>query len=127
MMTGDNSFLLLLTMPMTKKIVLFYFAAILGIAVVVIACSPKKKAANHQNMLPVEAVVFDSAAGWGYNVLVGNKLFIHQAHIPAVQGNQAFASQEEARSTASLVIDKIVHGHLPSVTVRELDSLHIRH
>jgi len=62
----------------------------------------------------------------GYNILVGHRVFIHQEHIPAIEGNHAFVTQDDAQNTANLVIYKIVHGHLPSVTLKDLDSLHIR-
>lgn len=64
--------------------------------------------------------------GYGYNILVDGALFIHQASIPAIQGNSGFDSKEKASSVANLVIHKLQHNIMPpSVSKQELDSLHI--
>jgi len=64
--------------------------------------------------------------GWGYDIYMKNKLYIHQPHIPAVSGNNAFKNQADAEKTGNLVVNKIRNNIMPpSVTVKELDSLKV--
>lgn len=64
--------------------------------------------------------------GWGYNIVLRDKkVIIKQDIIPAVQRSIPFQSEEDARKTALLVINKLNHKNGPTVTVSELDSLHI--
>lgn len=61
---------------------------------------------------------------WGYQILNENNLYINQPHIPAVQGNKGFTTQERAEITANFVIFKLESGWSPpSLTLSELDSL----
>jgi Domain of unknown function (DUF4907) len=113
-------------MPMIKKQHIYLFGALVFI-ILVIGFSINPDNNNHENMLQVESSSFNVPGGWGYNILVGHKIFIHQANIPALSGNKAFTSREDAEKTANLVIQKIVNKKVPSVTVNELDSLHIRY
>ncbi len=63
-------------------------------------------------------------AGWGYDIYEYGKLFIHQPHIPAVQGNKGFSSMENAEKTAEFAITKMLKGIVPpSISTEELDSL----
>jgi len=63
--------------------------------------------------------------GWGYNILVDNKVYIHQYCIPAVGGNKVFSSKEDALKTARVVVEKMMKGKIPSITRHDLDSLNI--
>ncbi len=64
--------------------------------------------------------------GFGYDILIDGKRFLHQANIPAMSGIHSFRSQKEAEKVAALVVFKINHNIMPpSVTVQELDSLRI--
>jgi len=62
--------------------------------------------------------------GWGYKIFEYGKLFINQPHIPAVQGNKGFSTQEDANKTAEFAISKMQNGIIPpTISVAELDSL----
>ena len=64
--------------------------------------------------------------GYGFDILIGNTIFIHQPFIPAVQGNQHFATKTDANKTASLMLFKLRrYGMPPTISTTELDSLHI--
>lgn len=64
--------------------------------------------------------------GWGYQILIGGRPFIRQTTIPGVAGNQGFASQAKALKVGSLVVTKIKARQFPpSITLHELDSLHV--
>lgn len=63
---------------------------------------------------------------WGYEILIDNKLIIHQSSIPALSGNDGFKSKEAAQKVADLVITKIKKGEMPpSITIEELKKLNI--
>ncbi len=62
--------------------------------------------------------------GFGYDVYLDGKLYVHQPHVPAVAGNKGFSSAENARLTGEYVGYKIKHNIMPpSVSPHELDSL----
>lgn len=62
--------------------------------------------------------------GWGYNILVDGKIYVHQPNIPAIMGNSGFGSEEKAQKAGEFVVSKIKNNILPpSVTPEELDSL----
>lgn len=106
-----------------KKYILL--AASLLVLVVIIGFSARLVEDNHKNMLKVESAAFQVAGGWGYNILVDHKIFIHQQFIPAVQGYKVFNSKEDAEKVANFEIHELVNKKMPSVSVKDLDSLHI--
>ena len=63
---------------------------------------------------------------WGYKILLNGQPFINQPHIPAVQGNKGFSTQEKAQITAEYALGKIEKGIIPPTsTQQELDSLKV--
>jgi len=67
--------------------------------------------------------VFKAVSGWGYDILVDDKLFIHQESIPVVKGRNGFSRKEQAEKTAQLIINKMEKGEPPTVTTFELQKL----
>lgn len=64
--------------------------------------------------------------GYGYDILMDGRLYIHQAHIPAIPGNKGFASEGDAKKTGELMAFKIRNNIMPpSITTEELDSLDV--
>ena len=86
---------------------------------------PQQNTANYKTQL----FLVDSLnpkAGFGYNVLVDGKIFVHQPSIPSIPGNQTFSSKEKAELVANLVMLKLKNNIMPpSVSKNELDSLQI--
>ncbi len=78
----------------------------------------------HQN-LKTKLETFQTEKGWGYVVKKNGQVFINQDIIPSVSGNQSFSTKEDAEKTGHLVLKKINNGQHLSVTVNELDSLHV--
>jgi hypothetical protein len=70
---------------------------------------------------------YHTPLGWGYDVLVNDTLFIHQQQMPAVEGLRGFATQQEAAAVAELIIYRIQNKQLPTILLKDLDSLHIGH
>lgn len=57
--------------------------------------------------------VFKAENGWGYDVLMNGKIFIHQPIIPGKPGLNGFSTKEEAAIGAQNVIEKIKSGQNP--------------
>ena len=84
------------------------------------------KKVKYQNKQDVTAKIIKVENGWGYDIYLNNKRYIHQYLIPGVSGMHAFSTQEKALITANFVIEKIKKGIIPPfVTVKELDSLKV--
>jgi predicted glutamine amidotransferase len=61
--------------------------------------------------------------GWGYEIRRNEKPFIYQETIPAIEGKKAFADKRSAKKTGRLVLSKLQHNQMPSVTKEELEKL----
>ena len=67
---------------------------------------------------------FSDSLGWGYDILKGKSVLIHQPHIPAIQGNHGFKSEYDAQKAANRVMDKLDHNIMPpTLSVDELREL----
>ena len=72
----------------------------------------------------IRCTTFRDKNGWGYDVYVKGKRYIHQPHIPAKPGVRGFSSEENARKVAGWVMYKMQHNmNPPSVSAEEVDSL----
>lgn len=57
--------------------------------------------------------VYQTPAGWGYEVRQGNTLVIHQPIMPGVAGQKGFANEAHARRVGERVLRKLAHGEFP--------------
>ncbi len=73
----------------------------------------------------VKLEAFRSKDGWGYRIIKDGRTFINQSYIPAISGNHAFPTEEDALRVGKLVLRKVKELEIPSITVHELDSLGI--
>lgn len=72
----------------------------------------------------VDSIETNGSRGWGYDIMIDGKIYIHQPNVPAVMGNNGFSSEELARTAGEYIVSKIMKNILPpSVTPEELDSL----
>ncbi|HNX65829.1 MAG TPA: DUF4907 domain-containing protein [Bacteroidales bacterium] len=58
--------------------------------------------------------------GWGYSIMVKNKEVIHQPFIPAIAGKTPFSTKHDAAKTGRIVLKKLQHGKMPTLTKEEL-------
>ncbi len=62
--------------------------------------------------------------GWGYDIYIESRKTIHQPIIPAIPGNRAFKTEDDARRIGLFAVNKMkIEGSLPTLLVKELDSL----
>ncbi|OQP50168.1 hypothetical protein A4D02_27445 [Niastella koreensis] len=70
----------------------------------------------------------DPGNGYGYDIYVNGKLFVHQPFVPGLSGVKGFSRKSDARKVAILVVKKINLGIMPPTIKREeLDSLKIKY
>lgn len=80
---------------------------------------------SHPNdSVKTEIKTFKGDNGWGYDIFIDSKIYIHQPNIPSVSGTNGFANEESAKRCGEFIAFKIRNHILPpSVTPEELDSL----
>ena len=105
---------------------------VLFLIVLFTSCSNNNSSNNNlkenndtNNIDTITTQVFKSNDGWGYDILINNKIHIHQTMIPAVNGIFTFESQEDAKKTAAFVVKLMLerNNDLPNVSIEQLDSL----
>jgi len=99
------------------------------------ACAKKEQAPQAVKSTTIDSTAtvqtavktFQTESGWGYDIEVNGKPYIHQPTIPSLPGNSGFKTQSDAEIVAALVCHKIQNNIMPpSVTPKELDSLKIK-
>lgn len=113
----------------TKKNLILVFAVIfIGLIIVL---SRNHYTDNQTSPAPNEAAVsletYRSDAGWGYRIIKQGTVYIDQKHIPAIQGNIAFKSKEDAEKIGEIVKQKVINLELPHISIHTLDSLKIEY
>jgi hypothetical protein len=85
----------------------------------------EKTSGVHDVLLTFE-IIGSKDTGYGYTIMIDNRLFINQPNIPGQPGNKGFDTKEKANKVALLVIDKIKKKQIPpTVSKAELDSLQV--
>lgn len=67
--------------------------------------------------------VFKGSCGWGYDILVGDRVLIHQESIPSQQGACGFIREESAKKAAGIIINKMKNGQEPYLTSFDLAKI----
>ena len=70
-----------------------------------------------------ELELFRSGNGWGYDIQIDNRPYIHQPYMPAVEGDVPFSDKQSARRTGRLVINKLRNHTTPGITREELKDI----
>jgi len=65
---------------------------------------------------------FRSEDGWGYYVIIQERMVIRQPFIPAIEGRKPFVTRHDARTAGEIVIQKIKAGENPTVSTEELSE-----
>ncbi|MBD0777926.1 DUF4907 domain-containing protein [Maribacter sp. ANRC-HE7] len=78
-----------------------------------------------ERKLPIHAEIFVVDKGFGYRILHQKKLLIQQESVPAIQGSHPFTSAVDAEKTADLVIDKLLNGEDPRLSIEDLERLEV--
>jgi len=95
--------------------------------IVIASCHQKDVKPAQSEKINTEVRVFTNDApytGYGYDVYIDGKKYVHQPNIPGLPGNDGFITSEAAQRTGELVAYKIRNNVMPpGLDRRELDSL----
>ena len=107
---------------MTRITKVFIFLSLLALIVIFgwIYLNRDKKAPLIEEKITIES--FQSESGWGYNIKVNNKIYIHQPFIPVIAEKKGFSTEEIAKKTGEIVIEKLKNHERPSLTLADLQS-----
>lgn len=95
----------------------FLYIALLSVLVVLSAgCTGR----GHFNY---EVELYESGNGWGYDIVVNNKPYIHQPYMPVVEGQVPFPDKKSARKTGLIVVEKLKNHKSPRISREELNSI----
>ena len=78
---------------------------------------------NEKNQNTLHYETFCSEKGWGYNILTGDKVLLHQDVVPVVDTQKGFKYEDEAERAAGLVIKKIRMKKFPGLKKSEIEPL----
>jgi hypothetical protein len=71
-------------------------------------------------------VVYTDSIGWGYEILQDEAVVIKQVYIPAIQGNFAFRTEQDAQKTAEFILEKMNNNIFPpTLSKDELTYLNV--
>lgn len=87
---------------------------------------PHTSGASHTTTSSAQyaCIPFQVEGGWGYDIMIDTVRYVHQEHIPAINGLHPFASESDAYKTGELAIKKLEQGIMPpAITVEELREL----
>lgn len=121
-MTSTNSFPTPRQIQWIKNNWIYLFFAL---SVAVFSYTRWNAQKNKADWIQLTYSTYRTPLGWGYDVLANDSLFIHQQQMPAVQGRKGFSTQQEAARVAELVILRLKKKELPTIYLRDLDSLKI--
>ena len=103
-----------------------------AVAVIVFVIKQFAKTTNINNVQEkrvklgiINVAVMPVDSGFGYIVYSDTLPMIKQVVIPAIEGDKVFINEDQAKRTGELVVYKITHSLSPTVSIDELDSLHI--
>ncbi|MBV8252875.1 MAG: DUF4907 domain-containing protein [Chitinophaga sp.] len=111
---------------MTKRNYLL-FASFMVLLAVVAWRFAKHTESKQDDMLSVVAEPFQVQDGWGYKVVVEGKTYIYQDAIPGLPGNRPFTSKDDALRVGNMVVTKLTHHKIPSISEADLKSLQINY
>jgi hypothetical protein len=89
---------------------------IIAAVIIAVAITSFKLYRQHQQPKPADSIsyrCFTNGQYWGYDILVGKKILIHQSIDPAAKGRIGFDSKQAAEVDARIVIGKIKLGETP--------------
>lgn len=79
---------------------------------------------NCNNNKAINIKTFRIKKGWGFDIFLNNKKYIHQVNIPAINGEKTFKTKIEALKIAELMKSKICSNIIPpAITIQEIKNL----
>ncbi len=103
-------------MKMTNQLwVICFLLLLLG------ACKHQHSEPTIEELITVQPI--RTSDGWGYQILLGDTLFISQPYMPAVEGYIPFARAADAMQVGQLVKERLLKEQLPLINREDLINL----
>lgn len=111
---------------MTKRNIIISGAVLVALGFGACWLLPKIQAAKKgSDMLAVAVVPFQIRDGWGYKVVVDGHTYIYQDVIPDIPGNKVFRTRENALRVGNVVMQKLTHHKISSISQQEMVDMQI--
>jgi hypothetical protein len=92
------------------------FRLLLLLAIVLLSLTAYRLFYHTRSSATLNIETFGVPGGWGYQILIGEKVFIYQPIIPGIPGNKPFPDRKSALGAAKLVAAKLKQGKRPSLS-----------
>jgi hypothetical protein len=116
----------------------WYFLIFITQAAILVSCADEQQTDSNLNTTStqnseakpapqpekdVQLTSFKTTNGWGFDITINGSLYIHQEHIPAVNGMVYFKTEDDAIKVAEMMAEKIYNNIMPpSITPEELQA-----
>ncbi len=68
-----------------------------------------------------------SLGGWGFDIYVDGRRYIHQPTVPVIAGTHGFETEEQSERAGSMMVMKLKEGRMPpSLDERDLELLGVK-
>lgn len=101
----------------TYSFLIWFYVTVIVITLISVAAYFTMKGSNDE-VYKVQTIKLEK--GFGYEIIINNKVFIHQEYIPSISGNKNFKTEKEALEIGNLVAAKLKQGKMPSVSSEEI-------
>lgn len=113
-------------MTRSMQIITKHNFIVIGVAIVISICififgRAGKRQTSKLHKLSYSA--FYQPTGWGYNILVDDKIYIHQELVPGLPVKNGFRKKEYAEKAAQMVIQKMLKKVVPNLSENELTHI----
>jgi len=71
----------------------------------------------------VKVKTYRVAQGWGYKIMIKDKVIIDQPFIPVLAGTDPFPTRRSAFRAGMLVKQKLLNNKLPTLSIKDLEKL----
>lgn len=77
-----------------------------------------------KDTLEISLETFETKKGWGYDIFMGNKNYIHQEVLPDSVSSKGFDTKQDAEKIGNFLIYQMKNGiYPPEITSKQIDSL----
>jgi hypothetical protein len=68
---------------------------------------------------------YQVSGGWGYQIIIKNKVLIDQPFIPGLPGKLAFPDKKSAAKTGKIVLQRLLNHQSPTITEEDIKEMGI--
>jgi hypothetical protein len=61
--------------------------------------------------------------GWGYQIIIKEKVLIDQPFIPGLPGKKAFPDKKSAARTGKIVLERLINHQSPTITKEDFKEI----